>query len=58
MPGTVAGLRELIGTYDRRETGYTSRRAPQFLSWDGDYDHLARFGEWEDSDDASPEDVG
>ncbi len=58
VPGTVAGLRELIGAYDQRRTGYTSRRAPQFISWDGDYDHLARFGEWEDSDTAAPEDVG
>jgi hypothetical protein len=48
----------MLAAYDRRATGYTSRRAPARSDWRGDYDHLARFGEWEDSDDAAPVEVG
>jgi inactivated superfamily I helicase/RecB family exonuclease len=58
VPGTLDGLRRMIADYDRRATGYTARRAPARSEWRGDYDHLARFGEWEDSDDAVPEEVG
>lgn len=53
-----AGLLRLIGTYLQRTQGYTARRA-MFADKDtGDYDHLARFGEWDVSDDPAPEDVG
>jgi double-strand break repair protein AddB len=31
------------------DTGFVSRRAMQGLSFDGDYDHLARFGEWDET---------
>ncbi|MCB5199192.1 double-strand break repair protein AddB [Loktanella sp. TSTF-M6] len=34
---------------------YTARRAPQRVTFDGDYDHLSRRGEWTDSDPATPE---
>jgi hypothetical protein len=30
--------------------GYTARRAPRMAEDDGDYDQLARYGEWEMTD--------
>ncbi|MEP3033449.1 MAG: double-strand break repair protein AddB [Pseudoruegeria sp.] len=48
-------LAGLIRAYQSETRGYTSRRAMAKQRFDGDYDHLARFGEWEDSDDAQPE---
>jgi RecB family exonuclease len=40
----------LISAYNDRAQGYTSRRAMHMQRFAGDYDHLARFGEWDDSD--------
>lgn len=37
--------------------GFTSRRATFETRFEGDYDHLARFGEWDHGDHATPEDV-
>lgn len=51
-------LISLISRYLTRTTGYTSRRALFETRISGDYDHLARFGEWEMSDHAVPETVG
>ena len=48
----------LIGRYMQRDQGYASRRAIQMESFVGDYDHLARHGEWQDSDAAHPVPVG
>ncbi len=56
---TIAGeLRQLIGEYQQRSRGYTSLRATESQRITHDYDHLARFGEWERSDPAQGEDVG
>lgn len=52
------GLYHLIGSYARLGQGYTSRRAVFTERFPGDYDHLARFGEWEMTDTPAPEDVG
>ncbi|MBN2631188.1 MAG: double-strand break repair protein AddB [Rhodobacteraceae bacterium] len=52
------GLRKLVGSYAVRAQGYTSRRAVFSERFPGDYDHLARFGEWEMTDTPVPEDVG
>lgn len=52
------GLERLIARYQRRDTGYAARRAMFKDDFAGDYDHLARFGEWDLSDHAVPEDVG
>lgn len=49
---------ELIGAYLSPELGFTSRRALQKSSDSGDYDQLARFGEWDITDDPNPEEVG
>jgi ATP-dependent helicase/nuclease subunit B len=61
MPGDTdrisEKLHELIRNYDNLEQGYTSRRAMQGVAFAGDFDQLARAGEWSDSDDATPEDV-
>jgi RecB family exonuclease len=48
----------LISRYLRRTTGYTARRAVFETRYPGEYDHLSRFGEWEMSDHATPEQVG
>ena len=43
----MARLEELIAAYDREETAYIARGRPEKQSFAGDYDHLARRGEWE-----------
>lgn len=40
-------LAHLVSAYLVPEKGYPSRRAVQWMRFPGDYDHLARFGEWE-----------
>jgi ATP-dependent helicase/nuclease subunit B len=40
------GLGALIAHYDRPETAYPARPRPASAGWRGDYDHLARVGEW------------
>ncbi len=52
---TLTRLRGLIAAYLEADKGYTSRRAVQSVTYGGDYDHLARHGEWADTDDAEPE---
>ncbi|MDE9450125.1 double-strand break repair protein AddB [Aliiroseovarius sp. Z3] len=39
----------LIQAYHSPDQGFTARRAVHKQRFDGDYDHLARFGEWDDS---------
>ena len=51
-------FRRLIEAYRDRTRGYTSRRAVASVSFTGDYDQLARYGEWEESDTPTGEDVG
>jgi ATP-dependent helicase/nuclease subunit B len=41
----LQGLDRLIAHYDRRETAYRPHPKPE-VAWRGDYDHLARRGEW------------
>ncbi len=43
------GLKKLISAYTNGEKGYTSRRAMEKMQYSYDYDHLARFGEWDES---------
>ncbi len=47
----------LIAAYLRPDQGFTSRRAMQKDSDHGDYDHLARFGEWDRTTEPTPEDL-
>jgi ATP-dependent helicase/nuclease subunit B len=51
-------LGDLIAAYAREDTGYTARRADFSTTFDGDYDHLMRFGEWQGSDYAEKIPVG
>ncbi|MDA5092941.1 double-strand break repair protein AddB [Aliiroseovarius sp. KMU-50] len=51
-------LSDLISAYHRPEQGYLSRRAVQEQRFEGDYDHLARFGEWDDSQPGNDVEVG
>jgi RecB family exonuclease len=48
---TRAELLRLLRAFLAREQGYTSRRAMEEMSYSGDYDHLARFGEWDIAED-------
>ncbi|WP_164661522.1 double-strand break repair protein AddB [Tropicibacter sp. Alg240-R139] len=52
-----AELRELIEAYFDPEQGYTARRMLHRDADVGDYDHLARFGEWDRTTAATPEDL-
>lgn len=48
----------LIKRYGQRDTGYASRRAMFETRYPGDYDHLARFGEWDMTERATQIKVG
>lgn len=54
----MAEFHGLIGRYRNRSQGYTSRRAVEHAEYGRDYDHLARFGEWDESFDPDPQEVG
>ena len=53
-----AGLLDLITRYQQHLTGYTARRALFEDRFTGDYDHLARYGEWDTGDAPVPVVVG
>jgi double-strand break repair protein AddB len=56
-PGeTRVRLIRLIALY-QTTAGFTARLRPQKLSYDSDYDHLSRFGEWSDEDTPLAEDL-
>jgi double-strand break repair protein AddB len=54
---TLASLRKLIEAYLDPAQGFTARRMMERDGFAGDYDHLARYGEWDGSDPAHPEDL-
>lgn len=54
---TIASLRKLLKAYLDPNQGFTARRMMERDGFDGDYDHLARYGEWDGSDAAKPEDI-
>ena len=58
LAGHRAAFLALIDTYRRPEQGFTSRRAIDLEARAGEYDALARRGEWEDSDPAQTIIVG
>jgi ATP-dependent helicase/nuclease subunit B len=47
----------LMASYSRPGQGYTARRALESVRDVSDYDHLSRFGEWDMTEDPSPEDL-
>ncbi len=55
---TLEELECLLAEYQSPDQGYMSRRAVKSVSFGGDFDHLARFGEWSDSDEPVHQDVG
>ncbi|ADO43842.1 double-strand break repair protein AddB [Ketogulonicigenium vulgare] len=52
-----AELQQLIDAWMQYPRGYTARIAPFEMKYASDYDHLARYGEWGDSDLPQPEDL-
>lgn len=52
-----AKFRELIQRYDDPALGYSSRRMMAKVNYPGDFDHLARYGEWSEADTPEPEDL-
>jgi ATP-dependent helicase/nuclease subunit B len=52
------GFLRLVASYLAGDTGFASMRAPEQTSYAGDYDHLARFGEWSLADAPHVEKVG
>ncbi|MDE4134756.1 double-strand break repair protein AddB [Phaeobacter sp. QD34_3] len=50
-------LKTLIEAYFDPAQGYSSRRMVHRDDFAGDYDHLARYGEWDRSDMPKPEDL-
>jgi RecB family exonuclease len=52
------GLHELIAHYKLEAAGYTARRAVQKERFEGDYDHLSRYGEWDTTSHPRPQPVG
>lgn len=53
-----ADLGKLIAAYRDPDKGYAARRAVFESRWDQDYDHLARFGEWDETDWPNAQKVG
>ena len=53
----LAELKELISAYLEPDQGFSSRRMMHKDSDVGDYDHLARFGEWDRTAETKPEDL-
>ncbi len=47
----------LIAKWMDPAKGYTSRSANETLAFEGNYDHLARYGEWDETIDATPQDL-
>ncbi len=55
---TWDGLNDLVDSFARGAMPYKARRALHLDTDTSDYDHLSRFGEWQTTDDWTPEDVG
>lgn len=50
-------LLAFLAEWQAPSRGYSARSAPSRIRFEGDYDHLARRGEWSDSDGFCPEDL-
>ncbi len=46
---TEEHLKSLLMAYAQSSRGYVSRRAMEKVRFEGDFDHLARFGEWDET---------
>ena len=47
-------LARFLARFMEEDTGYLARRDRERERFEGDYDHLSRFGEWDTSQDATP----
>lgn len=54
---TLDRFEGLIRKWMDPERGYTSRRAVETQKFEGNYDHLARYGEWDETSDPHAEDL-
>ncbi len=52
------GLKTLITHYRLKQVGFPSRRSVKDTRFEGDYDHLARLGEWDETQEAKVIPVG
>jgi double-strand break repair protein AddB len=48
-------FRALIAAFNEPTKGFTARDKIQKTTFGSDYDHLSRFGEWQDSDEPDPQ---
>ena len=48
-------LGKLIQAFGSESLGYTAHLRPERIQYSSDYDHLARFGEWQDGDEFEAE---
>ncbi|MEM1272604.1 MAG: double-strand break repair protein AddB [Pseudomonadota bacterium] len=55
---TARDLMQLWARYLDEAQGFAPRRAMQNVGWPSDYEHLARYGEWDDSDPIATRKVG
>ncbi len=60
-PGEIAQVweefKELIAAYGRASRGYTARAAMKLEKSVSDFDHLSRYGEWDETVNVTPEDM-
>ncbi|WP_417250083.1 double-strand break repair protein AddB [Celeribacter sp.] len=54
---TLEGLKALLGRHIGGHVGYTGQRAAEKEGFAGDFDHLARLGEWDTSEDPVQEEL-
>ena len=54
---TWARFEGLVAKWMDPTKGYTSRSANEILSFEGNYDHLARYGEWDETHNAITQDM-
>lgn len=50
-------LRVLMQRWAVHSRGYTARMTPKLMKYASDYDHLSRYGEWDDTTEITPEDL-
>jgi RecB family exonuclease len=50
-------LRVLMQRWADHSRGYTARMTPKLMKYASDYDHLSRYGEWDDTTEITPEDL-
>jgi double-strand break repair protein AddB len=54
----AAEFRRLLAHFEDARAGFPSRRALRDTTWSGDFDQLARYGEWDETDPARVQPVG